>query len=219
VSEEKEQGTHRQAIQADSGLIWARGCNVLKALLQSCQPGTAWYNTCSLIASAEREPSGLSRCLRLFSTRRANPPAFLGFQGMPTEPHGKQRGRGSLRGWTHSFHSRKGTSAYHSGIFELLNTVRHGTDDHSKVGTYVVKSTVGVRKLGHTVLLIRHPRVARHEPPTLPQPPQPRHFWAKMRAFGIESSPNVRSIRGYRKNLTPVERASIVTARVTGVSR
>ncbi|KAK4138475.1 hypothetical protein BT67DRAFT_437804 [Trichocladium antarcticum] len=40
-----------------------------------------------------------------------------------------------------------------------------------------------------------------------------------MRAFGIELSPNVRSIAGKRKFLTPIERASIVTARVAGVSR
>ncbi|KAK4136247.1 hypothetical protein BT67DRAFT_440397, partial [Trichocladium antarcticum] len=38
-------------------------------------------------------------------------------------------------------------------------------------------------------------------------------------AFGIELSPNVRSITGKRKFLTPIVRASIVTARVARVSR
>ncbi|KAK4130233.1 hypothetical protein BT67DRAFT_445869 [Trichocladium antarcticum] len=40
-----------------------------------------------------------------------------------------------------------------------------------------------------------------------------------MRVFGIELSLNVRSIVGKRKFLTPIERASIVTAYVAGVSR
>ncbi|KAK4134842.1 hypothetical protein BT67DRAFT_441284 [Trichocladium antarcticum] len=33
-----------------------------------------------------------------------------------------------------------------------------------------------------------------------------------MRAFGIELSPNIRSITGKRKFLTPIKRASIVLA-------
>ncbi|KAK4132158.1 hypothetical protein BT67DRAFT_444049, partial [Trichocladium antarcticum] len=40
-----------------------------------------------------------------------------------------------------------------------------------------------------------------------------------IRTFGIELSPNVRSIAGKRKFLTPIERASIVTARAARVSR
>jgi transposase len=40
-----------------------------------------------------------------------------------------------------------------------------------------------------------------------------------MRAFGIELSPNIRSIQGNRRELTKEERASIVTARMAGVLR
>lgn len=40
-----------------------------------------------------------------------------------------------------------------------------------------------------------------------------------MRAFGIEISGNARSARGYRKKLTPAERAAIITARLNEVPR
>lgn len=40
-----------------------------------------------------------------------------------------------------------------------------------------------------------------------------------MRNFGTELSANIQSIRGNRKHLTPVERASIFSARMAGVTR
>lgn len=40
-----------------------------------------------------------------------------------------------------------------------------------------------------------------------------------MRKFGVELSPDVRSIREYSKDLTTEERAAIVAARMAGVSR
>jgi transposase len=58
-----------------------------------------------------------------------------------------------------------------------------------------------------------------HFTPTFFQLLQLYQFEAEMRAFGIELSANIRSIHGNRRELTTEERASIVSARMAGITR